>query len=389
MRPESTLAVVLPLPQQNWTAERAGEIARVSATHRHDPIAQFGAGWMALKGGNPDAAEAAYRDVLRAWPGDDRALDNLGTALFQQGRPRDALESYQQAVEANSKNAVAFFNLGQAYLMGFEFDKANRAITTASALDFDRVREYQNQPARNGTLDPVPDWISPRRQWDALASPLAAGPLALPPNWQDRSETAPPNFSWVVLIVGIASVLLGRRLNRGLPLFRCINCDRVVCRRCAERRRAQAMCANCARVARGAASVGFATILLARERGRSTRLLRGARLALALAVPGAGLIPVWKVGGPFLLLLATAAVLTVPPGTVWPYAARARMNMTWDPWYLDVVVPLALIYTVSLWRYFAEQGRIARRNAEALRPGRMRPRVSTRVQEVESGKQAA
>src|SRR5207249_4166791 len=121
LRAESPLATVLPLGSEPWTAERDEAIARLSATHPQDPYARFGAGWMALGRRDGAAAEAAYRDVLRAWPEDDRALDDLGTALIQQRRQHEALAVYERAVRANPKNAVAYFNLSQAQLMEFDF----------------------------------------------------------------------------------------------------------------------------------------------------------------------------------------------------------------------------------------------------------------------------
>jgi tetratricopeptide (TPR) repeat protein len=364
-------------------------VAQLSAAHRRDPFACFAAGWIALRRGEGAAAEAAYRDVLRAWPEDDRALDDLGTALTQQGRHKEAVGAYERAVRANPKNAIALFNLAQAYLVGFDFDQANHALARASSLDFDGVREYKNQPARNGALDPVPDWISPGRQWQALREPWAAGPRALPPQWLDRTEWSAKHFTWIVIVVGVLAILLGQRLNKGLPLHRCVNCDRVVCRRCAERRRAQAVCHNCARVARGAASTTFARILLARERERSTRVLRGARLMASFAVPGAGLILYRRVWRALILILLTAFVVTVPLGGAWPYVARARVGFAFDPWHLDTVVPLALIYALSIWGYLLEQRRIAARLAAEMRPARSRPRVSTRVQDEGHTEEAA
>jgi hypothetical protein len=146
---------------------------------------------------------------------------------------------------------------------------------------------------------------------------------------------------------------------------------------------------GCARVARGAASENFARILLARERERSTRLLRSARLVLTLAVPGSGLIANRHVWRALLLLLMTAIVLTVPPGATWPYAARARVAMPSSTWNLEMLIPLALIYALSLWGHFTEQAIIKHRLATATRPIRTRPRVSTRVQDEGSTEEAA
>ena len=239
MRDETTLAAVLPLVNEPFTPELSLAASRLSAGHPGDPFARFATGWMALSQADGAAAEAAYRDVLEAWPNDDRAYDNLGTALVLQGRQAEAIQAYQQAIASNPKNATAYFNLSQAFLAGFDFAAANRALTNASALDFDRIREYKNQPAHNGALNPVPDWIAPARQWNALRAAGSSVAPAMPPAWQGFPESSAPNIGWLALIAALLSVALSGVLTRGLPLYHCVNCDRVVCRRCAERRRAQ------------------------------------------------------------------------------------------------------------------------------------------------------
>ena len=389
MREETTLAAVIPLGNEPFTPELSAAAGRLSARHPGDPFARFASGWMALSQADGVTAEAAYRDVLGAWPNDDRAFDNLGTALVLQGRQDEAIHAYQQAVGVNPKNATAYFNLSQAFLAGFDFASANRALAMASSLDFDRIREYKNQPARNGALNPVPDWIAPARQWNALrTTPSNASPVP-PPAWQGFPESSAPNIGWLALIAGILSVALSGVLIRGLPLYHCVNCNRVVCRRCAERRRAQAMCAACARVARGAASDDFARILLARERERSTRLLRGLRMALTLAVPGAGLVLLQRTWRALFLLLFAMGTLTILPGALWPYAARVRVGTGYDPWGLDLLVPLVLVFAFSIWGAFAEQSRINRRLADTLRPMHGKPRASTRVQDESASREVA
>ena len=279
---DAPLATLLPLeltPRQDGAPE---DVAGLAERFRGDPYVAFGAGWVALGAGDWKTAETAYRDVLRRWPEDARALDDLGTALAQQGRRDEAVSSYEQAVKSDPRNATAQFNLSQAYTQGYDFEAATRALSRASALDFDRVREYKNQPASAGALAPVPEWMAPRRLWAAVLEHSApASEAALPPLLRCRIETSGRPFSVAVLVALAIGLTLGILLRRGLPVSRCGNCERVVCRRCSERRRAQALCRACARVASGASSPDFARILLARERKRSTRTMGIARNAPA------------------------------------------------------------------------------------------------------------
>jgi len=63
--------------------------------------------------------------------------------------------------------------------------------------------------------------------------------------------------------------------------------------------------------------------------------------------------------------------------------------MALDPWHLDVLIPLALAYALSVWGFFAEQALAAQRLASVTRPMRSRPRISTRVQDDGGSVQAA
>jgi hypothetical protein len=108
-------------------------------------------------------------------------------------------------------------------------------------------------------------------------------------------------------------------------------------------------------------------------------MVRSAQLVLALVAPGAGLISARRVWRALALLFLAAATLTVLPGSTWPYSGRAIVGMGFDPWHLDLFVPLAVIYALSLWGHFAEQARIAARLeaiAQPLRPRRRAPAPS-------------
>ena len=74
---------------------------------------------------------------------------------------------------------------------------------------------------------------------------------------------------------------------------------------------------------------------------------------------------------------------------MWPYAARVRVGTGYDPWCLDLLVPLVLVFAFSIWGAFAEQTRISRRLADTLQPMRGKPRASTRVQDGSASREVA
>jgi Flp pilus assembly protein TadD len=61
-----------------------------------------------------DAAVTKYRQALQACPDDAVLLDNLGTALLEQGHRDQAVASYRQALAQNPDFAPAHFHLGAA-----------------------------------------------------------------------------------------------------------------------------------------------------------------------------------------------------------------------------------------------------------------------------------
>jgi Flp pilus assembly protein TadD len=61
-----------------------------------------------------DAAAAKYRQALQARPGDAVLLDNLGTALLEQGHADQAIACYRDALAQNPDFAEAHFHLGAA-----------------------------------------------------------------------------------------------------------------------------------------------------------------------------------------------------------------------------------------------------------------------------------
>src|SRR5271166_6611449 len=59
-------------------------------------------------------AEACYRRVLAAEPGNADALNMLGIVALQSGRGDAAVEMIRQAIANNATNPVYFYNLGIA-----------------------------------------------------------------------------------------------------------------------------------------------------------------------------------------------------------------------------------------------------------------------------------
>ena len=95
---------------------------------------------------NLDKEIEVYKEAIRVNLNDAMAHYNLGEAYAQQGRLDEAIVALKKAIEINPNDATAHGNLGMAYGMQGKFDEA---ITHYKEL----VRLARNNPAlRNSML---------------------------------------------------------------------------------------------------------------------------------------------------------------------------------------------------------------------------------------------
>jgi tetratricopeptide (TPR) repeat protein len=359
-----------------WSRARQASLERLAAAHPDDPFVLFGLGWSARQGGDLATAERAYRGALVAWPEDPRVLNNLANVVVAQGRLGPAIELYRRAIAADPRCAAAQFNLSQIYTRQFEFRAASEAAARASALDFDLVKTQQTLGTGDGVLPLADLWIPPITFWRSVWEPAAllhTQPI-LPMVWRNHIETSGAPFAGLVLAFCLASLMVGVRWHRVMPLRTCGNCDRVVCRRCAERRREVALCPTCASQVANAETREFAQVLLARQRGRMDRSRRLVRTSLATLLPGYGLLAFQRVfRGTFLI--TCAALLAAPCLGVAPaFSYQSGLGIA-----QDLVSPIlalgawVLLYALSLLGFLSQKSRAAAQAALMAAPVRSRP----------------
>lgn len=131
-----------------------------------------------LDSGDREAEIAVLRTVLESEPDNVGALINLGTALYETGKPREALEYYQKATEAAPWHAMAFFNLGNALEELQRFPEAVEAYSRAIAVDcrycdphYNLALVYTRMGKRRKA---IPHWsryikLDPCSEWTARA----------------------------------------------------------------------------------------------------------------------------------------------------------------------------------------------------------------------------
>ncbi len=80
-------------------------------------------------------AEQHFRKALEADPGNWTPAVNLGGALLNLGRPKEALEYNQSAAKARPNDALANSQLGINYFQMGQMDKAEQYLANAERLD--------------------------------------------------------------------------------------------------------------------------------------------------------------------------------------------------------------------------------------------------------------
>ena len=363
------------------SAGRQQEIAALGRGEPQNPFLQFAAAWTARRDGDLTAAEAGYRRTLELWPDDDRVLNNLGNVLAMQGRTDEALEAYRRAGALNQANAAAAFNASQIYTQRFDFHAATDALSRASALNFDLVKTYQSLASDDGVLPLVDQWIAPRSFWAALSRERGVASVhgALPPAWRSTIETSGWGFSIAALLLALLALMVGTRTQRAVPLRICSNCDAIICRRCACRRRETALCPACAAIEARAETPDFGRVLLLQHRNAVRRSRRRIRTALAMLIPGYGLLSFRRVVPAVLLLAASAALAAIAAGYGAPFSYETRLAVPVQevPFALQVGTWVA-IYAISILGYVGNVVRADAAEAARAAPVRSRIRLSGR-----------
>jgi protein O-GlcNAc transferase len=104
----------------------------------------FGAAVRHHQEGRLAEAEACYRSVLAAEPGNADALNMLGIVALQSGRSDTAVELIRQAIKTNATNAAYFYNLGVALRANGKLSEAIDAARRAVGLKPDMAEAHFN-----------------------------------------------------------------------------------------------------------------------------------------------------------------------------------------------------------------------------------------------------
>jgi hypothetical protein len=178
-------------------------------------------------------------------------------------------------------------------------------------------------------------------------------------------------FAAVTLAILIASLVVGARWQRNLPLRTCSNCSHVLCRRCSERRREVALCRACALQAGRAQSHDFSDRLLMQRRRSARRIDRSVRTALASLLPGYGALAFGNVGAALVLAVPAAFLTAWTLGVRGPFGSEHEFGLAVARESLGLVVPWMILYAISILGFIFRQAHLDAQEASRIVRGRV------------------
>ena len=131
---------------------------------------RYNLGNVYLRAGRFPAAEGEYRTALSIYADFTDAIANLGMALLQQGRAREALEFLGRAAERLPRNAEVFVNLGSAYRAAGDPLQAREQFLRAIEMDPASGSAWNNLGSMALSLGEAPEAV------DDLARAVAVDP---------------------------------------------------------------------------------------------------------------------------------------------------------------------------------------------------------------------
>ncbi|MBN2184342.1 MAG: tetratricopeptide repeat protein [Candidatus Krumholzibacteriota bacterium] len=290
---------------------------------------------------------------------------NLGNVYFMQSDYNKALAGYQNVLSIDPANAVAHFNIGQAYINKMLFAESSSALKMAGTHGIDRFRKYH--PSINLRALSVYDEGFPNHLLWSIAKREAALRSDLLIEELFRPWLLFP-FKWLgYLLLGsiLFSVIASSRISGNWRVFKCDNCGKATCPVCSNQDTGLSLCQDCSNLIKKLSSIKVMEALLRHRRqkaGSSAENRTGWKTRL---IPGAAYILHGKtVSGMIWMLIDFSAILTL----VWSgfYFSDPRALITPSPvWRILIsMAVIAMGYLASL----RERPAVEQRNFKILPP---------------------
>lgn len=102
--------------------------------------------------GDWERARVLYRQVLEQEPENAAALVDLGAYYFYKKDEGSARQRFQEAINVDPDNALAYFNLNQAFLLSLLYDEASEALEQAQRLAGPQMRRWMEDTEEGSLL---------------------------------------------------------------------------------------------------------------------------------------------------------------------------------------------------------------------------------------------
>jgi hypothetical protein len=325
-----------------------------------EPLYPFALGTIARRTGDLDLAERQLTQAAVLAPKSAWILTNLGNVYFAREDYGRARQTYEAAAQADPSAVEPHYNLAQVYTKQLMFTEASREQSRASALAFDRVRDFSrwSAPQLNRT---VMDANPPEGRLWGLAKDRAAqsgtAALAGNPFLLGVTRLSPPAPFGLVFVPGLFLIftLVGQVLGRSLATLHCSNCQKIICRRCVKRMQQRAFCESCHRSVKDLKSSEFTRLLLTRQGRSAARRRTLGQAILTFILPGGGQIlrGASLSGLMAILVMTAAATLVVSNGALVPSLDVLPLGGPGLTKRIPLIVLFLFTYAATVARYFA------------------------------------
>ncbi|HEX5133090.1 MAG TPA: tetratricopeptide repeat protein, partial [Candidatus Krumholzibacteria bacterium] len=227
---------------------------------------QTALGMLATRAGETENAAAYFLRAISIRPGTVIAYVNLGNVYYLNGQYDKALEGYRKAEQADTSDAVAQYNLAQAYIKTLLMSESSRALARASQNGVDRVVEAIALPART-RMQIYPRAYTNRELWrmagiegrqrnpGVLASAISSV----------TGQSARVGF-WIAALALLLVPVVQQSVKKGRLAFQCANCGELTCEGCCNDDRGSVICHACSQVVGGVTSDRVIEALLRQRR---------------------------------------------------------------------------------------------------------------------------
>lgn len=213
-----------------------------------------------------DEAKRYLLDAVSDRPDFSPAYLNLGNVYFVQNDFDKALAGYQNTVAIDPENAIAHYNIGQAFIQKMLFAQSSQSLKKATDLGIENYKlshplvHLRETPIFDQGFDNAMLWkISSRESSgrdETLLGEILKPYLLVPFKW----------FGILLIASAIAAIILSSRFARSWNVFRCDNCSQATCPECVNDETGIMLCRNCSDVIQSLSSVKVMEALLRHRR---------------------------------------------------------------------------------------------------------------------------